>query len=86
MNNDKYEDQQKLQSQLNVRNVQAVVDYMNMQRKQVNELGVELESWKKVVTNYLKIVTDLQREVTELRNEVQLKRFTGRSTEDIGEE
>jgi hypothetical protein len=86
MNNDQYEEQKKLQAQLNVRNVQAVVDYMNMQRKQVSELSVELENWRKVVSNYVKIVTDLQREVGELRNEVQISRFTGRSTEDIGEE
>lgn len=75
MNDQQYQSQQQLKSHLNERNLKSVVDYMNVQRKQLNDLNVEMNDWKKIISNYVKIVTDLQREVGELRNEVQISRF-----------
>jgi predicted nucleic acid-binding Zn-ribbon protein len=76
MNNKQYKEEQKLKQHLSDRNLKAIVDYMNAQRKQINDLNVEIVEWKKIISNYVKIVTDLQREVGELRNEVQISRFT----------
>lgn len=76
MNDIQYDEQQKLKAHLSDRNLKAIVDYMNAQRKQINDLSVEMNDWKKIISNYVKIVTDLQREVGQLRNEVQISRFS----------
>jgi hypothetical protein len=80
MNNSQYEEQQKLKQHLSDRNLKAIVDYINAQRQQINDLNVQMNDWKALISNYVKIVIDLQREVGELRNEVQISRFTAGSS------
>jgi hypothetical protein len=80
MNSKQYDESQKLKGHLSDRNLKAIVDYMNAQRKQINDLNVQMVDWKKIIADYVKIVTDLQREVGELRNEVQVSRFTSGSS------